>query len=116
MFVTSRLLELLAPEELDTVRAHELTHLRNRDALVLSLSRSSGLAVAALSAAAILARAAVATGELAQLTARLTSWLLPSSASEKQVGYFRGCLGLNVATLALSFGSYALGALLGVGV
>lgn len=114
MFVTSRLLELLEPEELDTVRAHELTHLRNRDALVLSLS--SGLAVAALSAAAILAWAAVATGKLAQLTARLTSWLLPSSASEEQVGYFRGCLGLNVATVALSFGSYTLGALLGGGV
>ena len=110
--VTRRLMELLEPEELDGVLAHELAHLRNRDALVLSLS--SALAVAALVAAVIMAWVAVASGKLAELSARLAGWLMaPSSA--RQVGCLRGCLGVNAAVVALSFGFYALGALLAAG-
>lgn len=36
--VTTGLLKLLAPEELEGVVAHELTHIRNRDVLVLTLA------------------------------------------------------------------------------
>jgi len=111
--VTSRLLELLEPEELDAVLAHELAHLRNRDALVLSLS--SALAVAALVAAVIMAWVAVGSGKLAQLTARLTTWLLPSPSSGQRVGCLRGCFGLNAAMSTLAFGTFALGALLMAG-
>jgi heat shock protein HtpX len=109
--VTSGLVELLEPEELDAVLAHELAHLRNRDALVLSLR--SALAVAALVAALILAAVALVSGKLAELTARLAGRLLPSSG--QQVGCLRGCLGLNVAVMALAFGVQTVGALLAAG-
>jgi heat shock protein HtpX len=36
--VTTGLVDLLNPEELEGVLAHELTHIRNRDVLVLTLA------------------------------------------------------------------------------
>jgi Zn-dependent protease with chaperone function len=50
VYVTTGLLDRLGPRELDAVLAHELSHLANRDALVMSVVATPGLAVLRASA------------------------------------------------------------------
>jgi heat shock protein HtpX len=42
LFITRRLREMLMPEELQAVVAHELTHIANRDALVMTITSTPG--------------------------------------------------------------------------
>jgi heat shock protein HtpX len=42
LFITRRLRELLTPEELQAVVGHELTHIANRDALVMTIAGTPG--------------------------------------------------------------------------
>lgn len=69
VYLTQGLRELLAPEELQAVLAHELTHIANRDALVMSVISLPGLTMMnARTGAGVLANVAGAlshTGVLA---------------------------------------------------
>jgi heat shock protein HtpX len=69
VYLTKGLRELLTPEELQAVLAHELTHISNRDALVMSVVALPGLAMMnARTGAGVLANVAGAlahTGTLA---------------------------------------------------
>jgi heat shock protein HtpX len=105
--VTTRLVDMLEPEELDGVLAHELAHLRNRDAVVIT--GSSMLALASLIVAKILVVLAAASAKLAGLSGRLARWLLP--AGDRQVGTLRVLLGMYAVLMGLTFLVSAIGAL-----
>ncbi|MCS7294382.1 MAG: M48 family metalloprotease, partial [Dehalococcoidia bacterium] len=105
--VTRGLLDLLEPAELDGVLAHELAHLRNRDAAVLTASSSVALVAGAMGL--LVAAFGAVSAWFGQLLARATELLL--GKPEQRVGCLRGCLGLQTGCVSLVLLLGAVGAL-----